>query len=78
MEFGPWAEVVNAGSGTIEQLDDALHRAAREYLTSPPGALLHRVGQTSRQVPGLLQEHRRLRHARDLYQVLRVPGLGGR
>ena len=55
--------------GTIEQLDDALHRAAREYLTSPPGALLHRVGQTSRQVPGLLQEHRRLRRARDLYVI---------
>ena len=69
VESGRWAEVANVGSGTIEQLDDALHRAAREYLTSPPGTLLHRVGQITRQVPGLLQEHRRLRHARDLYVI---------
>ena len=26
MEFSRWAEVANVGSGTIEQLDDAIHR----------------------------------------------------
>jgi hypothetical protein len=69
VEFGRWAEVANVGSGTIEQLDDAIHRAAHEYLTSPPGALLHRVGQITRQVFGLLQQHQRLRHTRDLYVI---------
>jgi hypothetical protein len=38
-------------------------------ISRPAGALLHRVGQTSRQVSGLLQEHRRLRHTRDLYVI---------
>jgi hypothetical protein len=38
VEFGRWAEVANVGSRTIEQLDDAVHRAAREYLTSLPRA----------------------------------------
>jgi hypothetical protein len=51
VEFGRWAEVANVGSGTIEQLDDAIHRATREYLTSPPGALLHCVGGRSRSEP---------------------------
>ncbi|HEY6310701.1 MAG TPA: hypothetical protein VIY52_07825 [Streptosporangiaceae bacterium] len=69
VEFGRRAEVANVGSGTIHQLDDAIHRAAREYLTSSPGALLHRVGQITRQVFGLLQDRQRLRHTRDLYVI---------
>lgn len=67
VEFGRWAEAVNVGSGTIEQLDDAIHRVAREYLTSPPWPLLRRAGEIAGQVFGLLQEHQRLRHTRDLY-----------
>jgi hypothetical protein len=34
--FGQWTETTNVGSGTIEQLDDAIHRIAREYLSSRP------------------------------------------
>ena len=51
MEFSRWAKVTNVGSGTIEQLDDAVRRATREYLTSPPGALLHCVGCRPRSEP---------------------------
>jgi hypothetical protein len=36
VEFSRRAEVANVGSGTIEQLDDVILRATREYLTSPP------------------------------------------
>lgn len=67
VEFGRWAEMANAGSGTVAQLDDAIHRLAREYLTSPPGPLLRRAGDITRQVFALLREHQRLRHTRDLY-----------
>jgi hypothetical protein len=38
------AEVANVGSDTVDALDDAIHKAAQEYLTSSPSALLHRVG----------------------------------
>jgi hypothetical protein len=67
VEFGRWAETANAGSGTVSQLDEAIHRLAREYLTSPPGPLLRRAGEITRHVFALLQEHQRLRHTRDLY-----------
>jgi len=68
VEFGRWAEVANVGSGNIDQLDDALHRAAREYLTSRRSfAASRRPDQQAG--PGLLQEHRRLRDARDLYVI---------
>ncbi len=67
MEFGRWAETTNVGSGTIELLDDAIHRIAREYLTTLPGPLLRRAGEVAARVFELLQEHQRLRHTRDLY-----------
>ena len=67
VEFGRWAETTNVGSGTIDLLDDAIHRIAREYLTTPPGPLLRRAGDVASRVFELLQEHQRLRHTRDLY-----------
>ncbi|HLI40492.1 MAG TPA: hypothetical protein VKV35_02470 [Streptosporangiaceae bacterium] len=67
VEFGRWAETANAGPGTIAQLDDAIHRIAREYLNVPPWPLLHRAGEITSRVFRLLRGHQRLRHARDLY-----------
>jgi hypothetical protein len=67
VEFGRWAETANVGSGTIGQLDDAIHRIAREYLTTQPGPLLRRAGEVASRVFELLQDHQRLRHTRDLY-----------
>jgi hypothetical protein len=67
VEFGRWAETTNVGSGTIDLLDDAIHRIAREYLTTPPRPLLRRAGDVASRVFELLQEHQRLRHTRDLY-----------
>ncbi len=60
VEFSRWAEVANVGSGTIEQLDDAIHRATREYLTSPAGALLHCVGCRPRSEPLSSRSHARV------------------
>jgi len=69
VDFGQWAEMTNVGTGTVEQLDEAVHAIAREYLSSPPQPLIARAAEVSRRVFGLLREHQRLRHTRDLYVV---------
>jgi hypothetical protein len=70
VEFGWWAEVANVGSGTIEQLHDAIYRATREYLTSRPTALLHCVaGRPQSELPRseLLSSRSRARVAVGAY-----------
>lgn len=69
IELGRWVESSNVGDGTIEQLDDAIDRVAREYLRTPPEPLIGRAADIARQVSGLLRERQRLRHTRDLYVV---------
>jgi hypothetical protein len=69
VEFGQWTEATNVGSGTIEQLDEAIQEIARDYLIRPPEPLVVRAAEVSRRVFALLQGHQRLRHRRDLYVV---------
>lgn len=69
VEFGRRAESATVGAGTIEQLDDAVHRLSREYLTSPPVQLIRRAAGIRSRVFALLGEHQRLSYTRDLYVV---------
>lgn len=69
VEFGQWAEASNVGAGTVEQLDEAIQEIARDYLSWPPEPLIIRAAEVSRRVFGLLQDHQRLGHTRDLYVV---------
>lgn len=69
VDFGQWAEMTNVGAGTVEQLDEAIHEIARDYLSSPPEPLIVRAAEVSRRVFGLLRDHQRLRHTRDLYVI---------
>lgn len=68
-EFGQFAETGSAGPGTIATLEDEVARLAREYVASPPGPLILRASDACRRVSGLLRQHQRLRHARDLYVI---------
>jgi hypothetical protein len=69
VDFGQWAEMTNVGAGTVEQLDEAIYEIARDYLSSPPEPLIVRAAEVSRRVFGLLRDHQRLRHRRDLYVI---------
>jgi transcriptional regulator with XRE-family HTH domain len=69
VDIGQWAEMTNVGTGTVEQLDEAIHAIARDYLVFPPEPLIARAAEVSRRVFGLLREHQRLRHTRDLYVI---------
>lgn len=69
IELGKWVETSNVGDGTIDQLDDAVDRIARDYLRLPPEPLIRRAADVARRVALLLQERQRLRHARDLYVI---------
>lgn len=68
-ELGQFAETGSAGSGTIAALEDEIARIVREYSGSPPAPLIIRASAVSRRVSGLLRQHQRLRHARDLYVI---------
>jgi hypothetical protein len=69
IELGRWVETSNVGEGTIEQLDDAIERVAREYLRTPPEPLISRAANIARQVSGLLRERQRLWHTHDLCMI---------
>jgi hypothetical protein len=68
-ELGAWAESGTAGPGTIATLDDEIARVTREYGSSQPGPLILRASDACRRTAGLLRQHQRLWHARDLYVV---------
>lgn len=68
-ELGQWAETGSAGPGTIAMLDEEIARITRDYAAAPPGPLILRASDASRRVSGLLRQHQRLRHARDLYVI---------
>lgn len=69
VEFGRWGEAANVGPGTVELLDEEVHRVARESVSAPLEPLVHRAAEVSRRAFGLLQRHQRLRQRRDLYVV---------
>jgi len=69
VEFGRWTEASNVGTGTIDQLDEEIHRLARESVDSALEPLLHRAGGVSRSVFRLLRQHQRLWQTRDLYVI---------
>lgn len=66
-ELGQWAESGTVGSGTIAGIESEIARIVRDYITSPPGPLIIRASKTCRRISGLLRQHQRLRHTRDLY-----------
>jgi hypothetical protein len=69
IELGRWVETSNLGDGTTDQLDDAIHRIARDALRLPPEPLVTRAADIARQVAALLRERQRLRQTRDLYVI---------
>lgn len=69
VEFGRWTETANVGPGTVELLDEEIHRVAREAVSVPLEPLVHRAAEVSRRAFALLQRHQRLRQRRDLYVV---------
>lgn len=69
IELGRWAEAGSVGDGTLEQLDDAIQRIARDHLTSPLEPLIRRASDVSHHVLDLLRERQRIRHTRDLYLI---------
>jgi transcriptional regulator with XRE-family HTH domain len=69
VEFGRWTEAANVGPGTVELLDEEIHRVARESVRAPLEPLIHRAVEVSRRAFGLLQRHQRLRQRRDLYVI---------
>ena len=69
IELGRLAGKGSVGNGTIEQLDDAITRVARDHLICAPEPLLHRAAAISGQVRRLLSEQQRLRHTRGLMLV---------
>jgi plasmid maintenance system antidote protein VapI len=68
-ELGAWAESGTVGPGTIAVLDEEVSRLIREHSSSPPGPLILRASEVCRRASGLLRQHQRLRHARDLMVV---------
>lgn len=68
-ELGQWAETGTAGPGTIATLDEEIGRVIREHSFSPPGPLIIRASDVCRRASGLLRQHQRLRHAKDLSVV---------
>jgi transcriptional regulator with XRE-family HTH domain len=69
IELGKWAGAGNVGDGTVEQLDDAIQRIARDHLSSPLEPLIRRASDISHCILEFLREHQRLRHTRDLYLI---------
>lgn len=69
IELGRIAEAGSMGDGTIEQLDDAITRVARDHSVSAPTPLLHRAAAISNRVLELMGEQQRLRHTRGLLLV---------
>jgi hypothetical protein len=69
VDIGQWAEMTNVGDGTIGQLDESIRQIACDYLDSPPEPVIGRAAEVSRRVFGLLRDHQRLRHARDLHVI---------
>src|SRR5260370_28143578 len=61
--------MTNVGSGTIEQLDEAIQDIARDYLSYEPEPLIRRAAEVSHRVFGLLRDHQRLRHTRELHVI---------
>jgi transcriptional regulator with XRE-family HTH domain len=68
-ELGAWAETGTAGPGTIAALDEEIGRVSGAYGTSPAGPLIIRASDACRRASGLLRQHQRLRHARELYVI---------
>jgi transcriptional regulator with XRE-family HTH domain len=68
-ELGAWAESGTVGPGTIAVLDEEVSRLIREHSSSPPGPLILRASDVCRRASGMLRQHQRLRHARDLMVV---------
>jgi transcriptional regulator with XRE-family HTH domain len=66
-EFSRWAETGHAGPSTIAILADEVNRIIRDYAAGPPAPLIERGADAASQVRQLLQQHQRMRHARDLY-----------
>jgi transcriptional regulator with XRE-family HTH domain len=69
IELGRLAEIGTVGNGTIEQLDDAITRVARDHLICAPEPLLRRAAAISSHVRQLLGAQQRLRHTRGLMLV---------
>ena len=69
VELGAWAEAGTAGPGTIAALEDEVARVMAAYGSSAAGPLILRALYTSQRASGLLRDHQRLRHARDLYVI---------
>jgi hypothetical protein len=69
VEFGRWTEAANVGPGTVELLDEEIHRIARESVGAPLEPLVRRAVDVSRRAYALLQRHQRLRQRRDLYVI---------
>ncbi len=69
VEFGRWTEAANVGPGTVELLDEEIHRIARDSVSAPLEPLVRRAVQVSRRAFALLQRHQRLRQRRDLYVI---------
>lgn len=67
--LGAWAETGTAGPGSIAALAEEIGRIAGAYGTSPAGPLILRASDACRRASGFLQQHQRLRHARDLYVI---------
>jgi hypothetical protein len=68
-ELGAWAEAGTAGPGTIAALDDEVTRVTASYGALAAGPLILRALDACRRASGLLREHQRLRHTRDLHVV---------
>ena len=69
VELGAWAEAGTAGPGTIAALEDEVARVMAAYGSSAAGPLILRAMYACQRASGLLREHQRLRHTRDLYVV---------
>lgn len=69
IELGRLAEIGSVGNGTVEQLDDAITRVARDHVICAPEPLLRRAAAISSQVRQLLGAQQRLRHTRGLMLV---------
>jgi hypothetical protein len=65
-DLGQWAESGSAGPGTIAMLEEEIGRVIRDHSFSPPAPLILRASDVCRRASGLLRQHQRLSHAKDL------------
>jgi transcriptional regulator with XRE-family HTH domain len=69
-ELVSWIETTNVGDGTLDYLDNATSRLARDCLSTPPFRSHERGSQLAMRVSGLLRSgHQHINQTRDLYVI---------